>query len=127
MKKMEAAAATDGQKKESGLRQIRLDSMFASSSSAAEEKEEGAGLGRRDQGHRVRLLTWNVWFDPRQIEERMRAIDELIVSERPDIVCLQVRPGVFSGYGYCVVHSVQRLEMHVYMYVRVPFFEKKRR
>jgi endonuclease/exonuclease/phosphatase family metal-dependent hydrolase len=38
---------------------------------------------------RLRLLTWNVWFDPLYMKERMESIVSTILSEWPDIICLQ--------------------------------------
>ena len=38
---------------------------------------------------KFKLLTWNIWFDIRDREERMAALIEYILKEQPDVVCLQ--------------------------------------
>ena len=37
----------------------------------------------------LRVLTWNVWFDDANFNERMLAIVEIITKSEADIVCLQ--------------------------------------
>ena len=38
---------------------------------------------------KLKLLTWNIWFDIMDREERMAALIQYILSEQPDVVCLQ--------------------------------------
>jgi len=37
----------------------------------------------------LRIITWNIWFDPINIIERTHTIIKIIKSEQPDFVCLQ--------------------------------------
>ena len=40
-------------------------------------------------GGNLKVLTWNIWFDLLMREQRMAALIEYILSEQPDVVCLQ--------------------------------------
>ena len=40
-------------------------------------------------GGYLKLLTWNIWFDILDREQRMAALIQYILSEKPDVVCLQ--------------------------------------
>ena len=37
----------------------------------------------------LRIVTWNVWFSPRQAEERMAALFSQALATAPDVLCLQ--------------------------------------
>ena len=51
---------------------------------------------------KLKLLTWNIWFDIRDREERMAALIEYILKEQPDVVCLQeVVPAVKTFLSEC--------------------------
>ena len=51
---------------------------------------------------KLKLLTWNIWFDIMDREERMAALIEYILSELPDVVCLQeVVPNVKKFLSEC--------------------------
>ena len=51
---------------------------------------------------KFKLLTWNIWFDIRDREERMAALIEYILKEQPDVVCLQeVVPAVKTFLSEC--------------------------
>ncbi|KDO26517.1 hypothetical protein SPRG_07919, partial [Saprolegnia parasitica CBS 223.65] len=47
---------------------------------------------------RLRLVTWNMWFDPRAQEQRFDALIVDVLALNPDVVCLQeVTPQVLSA------------------------------
>ena len=51
---------------------------------------------------KLKLLTWNIWFDIMDREERMAALVEFILRELPDVVCLQeVVPNVKKFLSEC--------------------------
>ena len=53
-------------------------------------------------GNKLKLLTWNIWFDHIDREERMAALIEYILREQPDVVCLQeVTPNVKVFLSEC--------------------------
>lgn len=54
----------------------------------AEAIEAKQSLLERDPS-RLRVLTWNVWFDAMQAEERQLALLREVLAQAPDVVCLQ--------------------------------------
>jgi len=71
----EAAPATDAQM------------VVGSETHAEKEKEAETALDRSN--YRLKVLTWNIWFEPLEVFERMTAIANIIQKESPDIVALQ--------------------------------------
>ena len=59
---------------------------------------------------KLKLLTWNIWFDIMDREERMAALIEYILSELPDVVCLQeVVPNVKIFLSECSSGTAQSI------------------